>query len=114
MSEDAVRYINDEWRARSINPRALWRAGYASDFTMQAYARIPKLVIRTPPGSELEPGCIEWWTCGLREEFLNPSRDPKLAWLHTRAERMLSSRSIASVADLGELDQGTDGIYTDA
>ena len=94
LSEDAVRYINDEWRARGINPKALWRAGYASDFTMQAYARIPKLVIRTPQGAELENECFEWWTRGLRKELFCPSGDPKLAWLHTKAERMLSGRAV--------------------
>ena len=108
LSDDNVGYINDEWLARSINPRALWRAGYASDFTMQAYARVPNLVIRTPPGSELEPECFEWWTHGLRKELLRPSGDPKLAWLHTKAERMLSSKSIAFGAGGRKPNQGTD------
>ncbi|KAG7006739.1 hypothetical protein G7Y79_00013g035110 [Physcia stellaris] len=89
LPERGVDYINEEWRERSVNPKALWRAGYANDFTMQTYARIPKLVISTPPGKDLDPECREWWTRGLREELLYPSGDPKLAWLHNRAERML-------------------------
>ena len=91
LPEPGVKYINDEWRERAVNPKALWRAGYAGDYTMQVYARIPSLVISTPEGKELEPECREWWTKGLRNELLHPSGDPKLAWLHKRAGRMLSN-----------------------
>ena len=97
LPEQAVTNINEEWRQRAVNPKALWRAGYADDYTMQVYARIPNLVISTPAGKELEPECREWWTKGLRNELLHPSGDPKLAWLHRRASRMLSSGSNESI-----------------
>lgn len=89
LSEKGVKYMNDEWRERAINPRALWRAGYAKDSIMKIYARIPRLVVRTPPGGpDLEPECRQWWTCGLRNELLNPSGDAKLAWLHDDTRRL--------------------------
>ena len=104
LPEHGVDYINEEWRHRSINPKALWRAGYAGDFTMQTYARIPNLVIRTPPGKDLEPDCREWWTRGLRKEVRTPSGDPKLAWLHKKADRMLSGYSSVQ-ADAGQSEE---------
>ena len=103
LPERGVDNINREWRERAVNPKALWRAGYAGDYTMQVYARIPSLVISTPEGKELEPECREWWTKGLRNELLYPSGDPKLAWLHKRAGRMLSSGFNESS---GNRDQG--------
>lgn len=106
LPERGVEYINEEWRHRKVNPKALWRAGYAGDFTMQTYARIPNLVVSTPPGCDLEPECREWWTKGLRNELLNPSGDPKLAWLHNRAERMLSSSSSVAAGGDGDGAQG--------
>ena len=108
LPERGVDHINDEWRERAVNPKALWRAGYAGDYTMQVYARIPNLVISTPEGKDLEPECREWWTKGLRNEWLHPSGDPKLSWLHQRAGRMLSSgfhESIGNAAQ-GDASQG--------
>ena len=81
LSEKGVEYMNEEWRHRSVNPRALWRAGYADDETMRTYARVERLLVRTPVGVDLEGGCREWWTRGLREEWLRPSGDVKLAWV---------------------------------
>lgn len=109
LPERGVNCINGDWRVRSVNPKALWRAGYTNNFTMQTYARIPKLVISTPPGKDLDPECREWWTSGLREELLHPSGDPKLAWLHERAERMVfrgSAEGAAAGDGNGDAAQG--------
>ena len=34
LSAKDVKYMNDEWLHRAVNPKALWRAGYSGDFAM--------------------------------------------------------------------------------
>ena len=56
-------------------------------------------MICTPHGSKLVPDCFDWWTSGLRQEFLHPSDDPKLAWLHTELKGISATFSSAGLDD---------------
>lgn len=49
-----------------------------------------------PDDSQLEQECLDWWMSGLRQEFLHPSRDPRLAWLHTDLKGISARLSKAS------------------
>lgn len=81
LNSQDIQAFNRDWENSAPNSKADFRSKYFSELTMCFLARINKVVLETPEGVPLNAECHDWVTRGLREEYLHPCGDERLAWV---------------------------------
>ena len=81
LSSQNVQAFNREWESSAPNSKVEFRSNFFYEFSMNFLARFNKVVLETPEGVPLNAECHDWVTRGVREEYLHPSGDERLAWV---------------------------------
>ena len=84
LNAKIVLLMNFDWQlTRPERRRSDWRGGWLST-SLNAIARIPKLVADVPVDEQVDPDCLEWFTSGIRRCYLaGATEEKRMIWMFT-------------------------------